>query len=344
MKTIILGTRGSALALAQAELTRKAISGAFPKASVEQKVFITRGDQKLDLSLARAGEAGGKGLFTRELEEALLSGTIDVAVHSLKDLPGHNPPGLEITAVLERAPTPDVLITKEPLRIETLPFGAVIGTSSVRRARQLKWLRADLAIEEWRGNVQTRLRKLGESSLVDGIVLAQAGLERLGYELWPQNNPASKDIDLKLSVAAQDPADRSAGVGSNGLGVLHFSPYSFHASSLSGHLLPAIGQGAIALQSRADRRDVNSMLAEIDHRETHLAIRAERALQRLLSGDCAMPIGVRTLLAGDRLTMHAILFGEEGEQPRTAEAYGDAIAPEMIAAEIFAALHQRKQS
>src|SRR5205823_5969359 len=142
----------------------------------------TRGDQKLDLSLIRASEAGGKGLFTKELEDALLNGAIDVAVHSLKDLPGHNPPGLTVTAVLKRAPTADVLITKEARSLLTLPHGVLIGTSSVRRARQLRWIRPDLRIEEWRGNVQTRLRKLAENDAVTGIVLAQAGLERLGYD------------------------------------------------------------------------------------------------------------------------------------------------------------------
>ncbi|HEX8311237.1 MAG TPA: hydroxymethylbilane synthase [Chthoniobacteraceae bacterium] len=344
MKTFVLGTRGSALALAQAELTRKAIGDAFPDVQVEQKVFVTRGDLKLDLSLSRAGEAGGKGLFTRELEEALLAGTIDVAVHSLKDLPGHNPAGLEITAVLERAPISDVLITKDPVRLDSLPFASVIGTSSVRRARQLKWLRNDLSIEEWRGNVQTRLRKLGESELVDGIVLAQAGLERLGFRLWPKSSPSEDSAGMRLSgdePAAQLPGARAADAGSGEeLATLEFPPYRFHVSSLFGHLLPAIGQGAIALQSRANRPEVTEILQKIDHRETHLAIRAERALQRLLSGDCAMPIGVRTMLTGDRLSMKAILFGEEGEPPRTAEAQGDVIAPEVIAAEIFAGLQK----
>src|SRR5882672_8666200 len=114
MERLILGTRGSALALAQAELTERALAAAFPKLAVERRVFITRGDKKLDLSLLRASEAGGKGLFTKELEDALLGSAIDVAVHSLKDLPGHNPAGLQITAVLERAATADVLICKAP--------------------------------------------------------------------------------------------------------------------------------------------------------------------------------------------------------------------------------------
>ena len=279
---------------------------ALPGLEVEQKVFVTRGDVKLDLSLIRAAEAGGKGLFTKELEDALLGGTIDVAVHSLKDLPGHNPPGLAITAVLERAPTADVLIAKDARTFEALPHGAVIGTSSIRRARQLRWLRPDLVIEEWRGNVQTRLRKLGESDRVAGIILAQAGLERLGYDL--------------------------------AAGALDFAPWSFRAVPLGGHLLPAIGQGAIALQSRADRAEVTALLQKLDHPATHTAIRAERELQRLLAGDCGLPVGVRTTLTGDRLHLRAILFGPETEPPKTAEAEGPATAPEAIAAEIFARL------
>ena len=307
MTHFVLGTRGSALALAQAELTRKALLAAFPGLEVEQKTFVTRGDQKLDLSLIRANEAGGKGLFTKELEDALLAGTIDAAVHSLKDLPGHNPPGLAVTAVLERAATADVLITKEPGGFAELPEGAVVGTSSVRRARQLRWRRPDLQIEEWRGNVQTRLRKLGESDRVAGIILAQAGLDRLGYDC------AS--------------------------GALEFAPWRFHVHSLYEELLPAIGQGAIALQSRADRGEVTALLQRIDHAATHVAIRAERELQRLLAGDCALPVGVRTELAGERLRMEAILFSpDETAPPARADAEGSSTAPEEIAAQLFARL------
>ena len=164
LERVILGTRGSALALAQVTLTRAALAGIWPELAVSQEVFITRGDRKLDLSLLRAGEAGGKGLFTRELEDALLAGTIDVAVHSMKDLPGHNPRGLEIAAVLERAPTADVLITREPLTLESLPRGAHASARAVCAAHgSSRWLRPDLQIEEWRGNVPTRLRKLARA-------------------------------------------------------------------------------------------------------------------------------------------------------------------------------------
>jgi hydroxymethylbilane synthase len=306
LKSIVLGTRASALAIAQVELTAKALAAAFPALVVERKEFVTRGDKKLDLSLIRASEAGGKGLFTKELEDALLSGAIDVAVHSLKDLPGHNPPGLEITAVLERAPTADVLITRQPQSLRDLPPGALLGTSSVRRARQLQWLRADLRIEDWRGNVQTRLRKLGERSDVSGIILAQAGLERLGHDLRG--------------------------------GVLKVEQGDFWVNSLADDLLPAIGQGAIALQSRIDRAEVTAVLQKIDHPETHLAIRAERELQRLLAGDCALPVGVRTTLVKGGIVMRAILFGAPAQAPKLAEA--EAETPEAVAAAILAMLEK----
>jgi hydroxymethylbilane synthase len=304
LNSLILGTRGSALALAQVELTAKALATALPGLAVERRVFVTRGDVKLDLSLIRANEAGGKGLFTKELEDALLSGVIDVAVHSLKDLPGHNPPGLAVTAVLERAPTADVLITKEPRTLHDLPHGAILGTSSVRRARQLQWRRPDLRIEEWRGNVQTRLRKLAERDDVAGIILAQAGLVRLGHDLSS--------------------------------GVLAVEQGNFHVASLADDLLPAIGQGAIALQSRADRAEVTAVLQKIDHPATHLAIRAERELQRLLAGDCALPVGVRTMLANGTIHMRAILFGPETVPPTLAEAEAD--TPEAVATAVFAQL------
>ena len=302
MNRIVLGTRGSALALAQVVLTRAALAGEWPRMAVDEQVFVTRGDRKLDLSLLRAGEAGGKGLFTRELEDALLAGTIDVAVHSLKDLPGHNPPGLAVTAVLERASTADVLIAKGISDFTALPHGARIGTSSVRRARQLQWLRPDLEIEEWRGNVPTRLRKLAERDDIAGIVLAQAGLDRLGCD---------------------------------------FSDGKFSVISLRDHLLPAIGQGAIALQSRADRADVNAVLAAINHAPTFTCIRAEREVQRLLAGDCALPVGVRSHLDGATLRLRGILFGPPNTPPAEAETSGPASDPEAIARELFAQLQMR---
>jgi len=302
---LVIGTRGSALALAQVDLTEAALARACPEVAVERKILVTRGDQKLDLKLLHAGEAGGKGLFTKELEDALLNGSIDVAVHSLKDLPGHNPPGLEIAAVLERAPTADVMITKTAGGLDALVHGSRVGTSSVRRARQLAWLRPDIIIEDWRGNVPTRLRKLGERADVAAIVLAEAGLRRLGYRL-----------------------DFSRGR-------LKWDEREFHAVSLADKILPAIGQGAIALQANASRREVIALIERISHEPTMIAIRAEREVQRLLAGDCSVPIGVRTELRGARILMRGILFGNAGEPPAQAVAEGDAEEPEKVARELF---------
>jgi hydroxymethylbilane synthase len=297
---LILGSRGSALALAQVDLTEAALRQACPEIATERKLFVTRGDQKLDLNLLQKGEAGGKGLFTRELEEALLNGSIDVAVHSLKDLPGHNPAGLEIAAVLERAPVSDVLVSKVPGGFAGLPPDARVGTSSIRRARQLAWHRPDLQIEEWRGNVQTRLRKLGERADVSAIVLAEAGLRRLHYQL-------------------DDERFESEGG-------------KFFATSLADVLIPAIGQGAVALQMRGDRAEVAAVLAKVNHVPTMVAIRAEREVQRLLAGDCSVPVGVRTELQGSLIKLKGILFGADGTPPMTAEAEGT--DPETVGREL----------
>ncbi len=305
MTTLRIGTRGSALALAQVDLTEAALARVLPELKTEREIFITRGDQKLDLNLLTRGGGGGKGLFTRELEDALIEGRIDLAVHSLKDLPGHNPEGLEIAAVLQRAPTADILVSKIAGGLDALPHGAHVGTSSVRRARQLAWLRDDFKIVEWRGNVPTRLRKLGERAEVSAIVLAEAGLRRLGCAL-----------DLEQ-------------------GTLKFDGGEWHASSLAEKMIPAIGQGAIALQIRADREEVRAVLARINHTATMTAIRAERELQRLLSGDCSLPVGVQTELRDGRIFMRGILFSEPGKPPAEGEASGDANAPERVAAELF---------
>jgi hydroxymethylbilane synthase len=223
-----------------------------------------------------------------------------VAVHSLKDLPGQMPDGMRIGAVLERAATADVLISRYPGGLDGLPQGATVGTSSVRRARQLEWLRPDLEIVEWRGNVQTRLRKLGQQELNAGILLAQAGLDRLGF----------------------DP----------GSGRLEFEEWTFAVSSLEGRMFPAIGQGAIALQCLSIRGDVRELLQRVNHVPTWEAIRAERELQRLLAGDCTLPVGVRCTRSEGGLRMEAQLFEEGQRQPRFAVAQGG--DPEQVAAEV----------
>src|SRR4029453_9260057 len=171
---ITIGTRGSELARAQTLLVEKAIRTATPSVRNETKIIVTRGDNANDL------HAGRKGLFTVEIERALLAGEVDVAVHSAKDLPSQTSPGAQIGAVLPRGPINDVLISKHSGGLASVPYGTTVATGSVRRQRQLHWKRADLKIVDLRGNVPTRLRKLAENEW-DGIILARAGLERLGF-------------------------------------------------------------------------------------------------------------------------------------------------------------------
>jgi hydroxymethylbilane synthase len=296
MKKLTLGTRGSALALAQAQLTLQALGRVYPETEVSVRKFTTSGDRKLDISLIKQTPAGAKGLFTKELEESLLKGEIDVAVHSCKDMPGGMPEGLVLAAVLERADTADILVTKTG---DGLPQGAHVATSSVRRARQLQWQRPDFIIEEIRGNVATRLRKLRESATLQGTVLAKAGLDRLGYRI----------VDGRLET-------------DEGMFYAQFAG-----------MLPAIGQGAIALQCRvADA----PFFAALNHGPTWLAIRAERELMRLLNGDCSLPVGVITESSETGMRMRAILFGAEAEPPREADV--TAGTPEALAQAIFKAL------
>jgi hydroxymethylbilane synthase len=296
--SITLGTRASALAMAQTDLTRSALAEAFPSLALKVESFVTQGDRKLDLELLQRTPGGGKGLFTRELEEALFDGRIDVAVHSLKDLPGHMPAGLELVAVLPRAATADVLLSKQPGGLAGLPHGARVGTSSIRRARQLGWLRPDLEIVEWRGNVQTRLRKLGQQQECAGIVLAQAGLDRLGF------NAAS--------------------------GSVVFEAWAFHAASLEEVMYPAIGQGVIALQASSARQEIREMVGMINHPRTWVAVEAERGLQQRLAGDCTLPVGVRTSESGGLIRMEALLFLEGRSEPVAASALGP-VADEVAA-------------
>lgn len=300
MKTVILGTRSSALALAQTELTRIALEAAFPGLEVLVEKFVTQGDKKLDLDLLTSTPGGGKGLFTKELEVALLDRRIDVAVHSLKDLPAAMPVGLQLTAVLPRAATADMLISKQPGGFDALAQGAKVGTSSIRRARQLQWLRSDLQVGEWRGNVQTRLRKLAVTNEFGGILLAKAGLDRLGF-------------------------DTSAGT-------LEFEGTTFYVASLEDRMLPAIGQGAVALQCESVREEVCGLLAKLNHAPTWVAIQAERELQRLLAGDCTLPVGVRTEVLPNGVRMKALLFVEGQAEPIRASAEG--ASPADVAAEV----------
>jgi hydroxymethylbilane synthase len=289
-RSVILGTRGSALALAQVELLKAALLGAFPELQIEVKKITTSGDRRSEFADVKETGAGVKGLFTKEIESALLDGSIDMAVHSCKDLPGRIAEGLEVRAVLEREDTADVFISRE--KFSDLPASAMVGTGSVRRRRQLLWLRPDLNVVELRGNVPTRIEKLRASETLAGIVLARAGLNRLGVVLEEWNVET--------------------------LPVLH-----------------AIGQGAVALECRAGDDDIAALLAAVNHEPTFRCIRAERELLRLLNGDCHLPVGVVTKLEGGTLSLQTIIFGNEGEPPKTGMESGPEDEPESIAAKLF---------
>ena len=250
MNRLILGTRGSDLALAQTRIVAALLREALPHLTVETRIIKTTGDQRLDVSLSAPGSLE-KGLFTKELEEALFARTIDAAVHSLKDLPTELPAGLTLGAILERADPADVLIAKTPGGWTALPQGATVATSSPRRKAQLLHLRPDLRVEEIRGNVPTRLRKLAENPALDGLLLAKAGLDRLGHQIIPAG--------LHLTVVEE--------------------------------ILPAPGQGAIAIECRAEDPTVHTALQTIHHEDTARCVTAERDLLRSLGGGCSLPIG-----------------------------------------------------
>jgi hydroxymethylbilane synthase len=257
---IRLGTRGSPLALAQARSVATVLG------DVELVPMRTEGDR---LAEARLAVIGGKGLFVREIEEALLRGDIDFAVHSLKDLPAAPPPGLVLAAFPPRDDARDVLVGRRPVTLATLPHGARVGTSSPRRRALLLSLRPDLCVELLRGNVDTRLRKLASEGW-DAIVLAAAGLRRLG--LAPEH---CESLDPEVFV-------------------------------------PAVGQGVLALEARADDRVTLARLARIDHAPTRACAEAERACLARLGASCNTPLAAHARLEGATLRLHAVVAGEDG--------------------------------
>ncbi len=273
---LTLGTRGSALALTQSRLVAAALVAAHPALEITEQIIRTVGDNRLDAPLHALAPLD-KGLFTKELENALLAGTIDFAVHSLKDLPTENPPGLTLAAILERADPADLLISKTPGGLAALPPHATVATSSPRRRNQLLHLRPDLEIVDIRGNVPTRLQKLADSDVVAATVLAKAGIDRLGH---------------------------------------HIIPTGLHATQVAG-MLPAPGQGAIAVQTRADDQATIALLAPLHHEATARCVEAERDVLRRLGGGCHLPLGVLATVSPDgQLKVQATLF-EPGAKPVT---------------------------
>jgi hydroxymethylbilane synthase len=299
---LVIGTRGSALARAQTEMVENALRAAWPDLAIEIKIIKTSGDEIAHGAAEPMDRrAGRKGMFTAEIERALLAEKIDVAVHSAKDLPSEKIPGLEIAAVLPRAPVEDVLIMKAPGNFVSLRAGALVATSSVRRAHQLKAKRADLRIADVRGNVPTRLRKLIENDW-DALVLARAGLERLGFE------PTRQTIQFEGNKLLTE---------------------------LLPDFVPAGGQGVIALQARIEDEKTKRLVEGVNHAGTFLCLRAEREFLRLLHGDCDSPVGVLATIEASAMTLRAELFEPESRIRRNGSVTGNPEQPESLAAELF---------
>lgn len=310
---LAVGTRGSELALVQATATEALLGTAFPELRIERVVIKTTGDRRTDVALANVAKAEGifdKGVFIKELEQALDDGSIDIAVHSLKDLPTVLDPRFALAAVLQRAPVRDVLVTRGGGGLESLPAGARVGTSSVRRAKQVTFLRPDLEVVDLRGNVPTRLQKLASGEHHDAILLAEAGLVRLGYL------PASGCAGTPEPILNMD-----------GLTAVRLCESGF---------FPAAGQGAIGLEIRADDHRSMAIARSIGHEETWLSITAEREFLRLLDAGCHTPVGVYSMLENGTIHLKARVFPEAGGTPLTAEATGT--DPHLTAKSLFESL------
>lgn len=292
MTTLRLATRKSALALWQTEHVAARLRAAHPGLEVELVPMTTRGDKILDRPLA---DIGGKGLFLKELEVAMLEGAADAAVHSLKDVPMELDGPFELAAILERADAFDAFISARFSHLDQLPPGARVGTSALRRQAQLRARRRDLEIIDLRGNVNTRLAKL-EAGEYDAIILACAGLERLGL---------SRHIRHRLDAPSW---------------------------------LPAVAQGAIAIECRAGDAAVQALLAPLDHAPTRTCVEAERAMNRQLHGSCHVPVAAYATLDGGILSLEGLVgSARSGECIRHSEV-GRASDPNglgrLVAAEL----------
>ena len=291
---IKIGTRKSALALWQAEFIKSELQRLNPSITVELVHFNTKGDRILEKPLA---EVGGKGLFTAELEAAMHAGDIDIAVHSLKDMPTELPQGLTLGAISKREVPYDALISPQYKTLDKLPKGARIGTSSLRRQAQLLHRRPDLKIEVIRGNVQTRLNKI-ETEGLDGVILAQAGLKRLGLD--------------------------------------HQITQVFTADEM----IPAVGQGALAIECRADDVEMLDMLSLIDDEPTRLAVEGERSFLNQLNGNCQVPRGVHGTIEKGQLTLKALIASTDGKTVYEGELSGPATKSVMLGKNLAKALYE----
>ena len=275
--SIRIGTRGSPLALWQAHHVADRLRPLAGPRPIEFVIIQTSGDVIRDVALS---QIGGDGLFTKEIQRALLARTVDVSVHSLKDLPTTYVEGLALAAVPARGPSGDAFVSKRHASFDTLPSGAVVATSSLRRRAQLLYRRPDLQTINIRGNVDTRLRKLLEQADLDAIILAQAGLVRLGLEA-----NITEILDPEW-------------------------------------MLPAVGQGALGLECRADDADTLALLAGLNHPSAQQAVLAERAMLRGLGGGCQVPIGATATVTENTLTLRGVVLSPDGRQRIAAETTG----------------------
>jgi len=291
LSRLTIGTRGSALALWQARHVADRLRAIDPTLDVDLNVIKTRGDKILNVPLAMVG---GKGLFVKEIEEALLAGDADVAVHSIKDVPAELPPGLHLGAIPQREDPRDALVSRSG-SLQEIPTGGRIGTSSLRRTCLLSAIRPDIEICGLRGNVNTRLRKLDEGQF-DAVVLAAAGLKRLGFE------------------------DR----------ITQYLEFPW---------LPAVGQGALGLETRIDDERTDAWVQQLHHRQTALCVGAERALLRRLEGGCQVPIAAHATLSAQVVSVQAMVGHPSGSPvfrgrrqgpADQAAALGDALAGELL--------------
>jgi hydroxymethylbilane synthase len=289
-----LGTRGSPLALTQARMVRQALAAAhgFPPERIEIVTIRTSGDRIQDRPLS---EVGGKGLFTKEIEEALIAGSIDFAVHSSKDMPTVLPDGLLLSAFMPREDPRDAFISRKANSIAALPNGATVGTASLRRQAMVKRLRPDLVIVPLRGNVETRLRKLDEG-VADATLLAIAGLKRLG-----------------LADAATAVLDAEA-------------------------FLPAVGQGAIGIETRTSDTRTRELLASINHPDTAHALAAERAFLAVLDGSCRTPIAGHATVANQKIRFRGMIVKPDGSEWFETLRDGDVRDAEKLGADAGAEL------
>lgn len=285
-------------------MVAEALKRAWPELETAVRIIKTQGDERTAEPLDP--RAGRKGLFTGEIEAALSAGEIDLAVHSAKDLPSETTSGLEVAGVLGRAAVDDVLISKQPGGSALRPK-AIVATGSVRRQHQLRFKHPGLELVDLRGNVPTRLRKLVTGQW-DGIVLARAGVERLGHDL--------------------------------ARGSFEFEGTLLHAQNLAlDDFLPAGGQGVIALQVRTNDDKARKIVGAISHAETFLCLEAEREFLRILQGDCGSPVGVLATIAGPAMTVRAQVFEPPRIEPRVARVDGEATSARNLARELWEAIN-----